>query len=232
LACGVAIAAVACSSGGSSGAEGGAGDGGPTDAHLACPPASLDEWTVPPYHPAQAREPTACSALLLNDFYQSCLGPASSNDACQQGWGAGADTAHQTCESCLLTPTSASAWGPLVSYGAAGDAGTGGTVSVNVAGCVEILDPSQVSCATAVQQADECQHQACDATCPVTDSTSFGDWQACVAAAAQGECSGHLQAAACVNGEDAGPAAACVDGQSFEDQFLAIATVFCGTAGD
>jgi hypothetical protein len=231
----VAAVLAACS-GGSSRAgqdDGAPGDGG-ADAPRACPPQALDEWSAPPYHPAQARQPTACSALLINDFYQSCLGPTSSTDACEQGWGAGADTAHQTCEACLVTDSSASAWGPLVNYGGAatGDGGSGGTVSVNVAGCVETLDPSQVTCATAVQQADACQHRACDAACPVTDAKSFGDWQACVAAAAQGECLAYLEAAACVNAEDAGPAAACVDGQSFADQFLAVATVFCGTAGD
>jgi hypothetical protein len=93
---------------------------------------------------------------------------------------------------------------------------------------VEILDPSQLVCATSVQQADECQHAACDAVCPVTDMTSFDDWQACINASAQGGCLPYLQAAACVNAEDAGPAAVCVTGQTFEDQFFDIATVFCG----
>src|SRR5579884_54942 len=109
----VAVAA-ACSGGASSGpqASGDASapaDGAIVDAPLACPPASLGGWT-PAVHPPQAPQPTACSALLVNDFYQSCLGPASSSDACEQSWGAGADAAHQLCEACLVTPSTASAW--------------------------------------------------------------------------------------------------------------------------
>jgi hypothetical protein len=63
-----------------------------------------------------------------------------------------------------------------------------------------------------------------------TDATSFTNWQACVetVAAAEGECSPYVVSADCVGGEDASPAAACVTGQSFEDDFLAIAGVFCG----
>ena len=121
-------------------------------------------------------------------------------------------------------------WGPLVNYG---DASGNGTVSVNVAGCVELLDPSKLGHrATSVQQADVCQHQACDPVCPVTDETSFANWQACINAASQTSCLSYLMSAACVNSEDAGPAATCVDGPDFESEFINIATVFCGTVGD
>jgi hypothetical protein len=197
-------------------------DGAVSDAPLACPPSPLDEWSPPAYRHAQARQPSACSALLIADFYQSCLGPSASDQGCNQTWGVGQDQVHQICQSCLVTPSSAMLWGPLVNYGT--------TVSINVAGCVELLDPSRTACATEVQAADVCQHQACDGACPVsaTDPASFATWQACVAATAQGECNGYLVSAACVGVEDAGPAAACVSGQSFQDDFLATAAVFCG----
>jgi hypothetical protein len=231
----VALGFAACSSKGSGSRSSSGGDSAPpsdanavTDAPLACPPANLDEWNAGNYHHAQATQPSACNELLLNDYYASCLGPSSSQNACDQSWGAGEDPAHATCQTCILTPASASVWGPLVDYGTGGDGGAGGTVSVNVAGCVEILDPSQLTCAMSVQLADECQHAACDPGCPVSDTASFADWQACIAASAQGGCLAYLQSAACVNAEDAGPAAACVTGQTFEDEFLAIAAVFCG----
>jgi hypothetical protein len=228
LAC---VMGAACS-GSSAGPGGAGGEGGtaPTDggadAALACPPAPLDEWAAPGYRHGQARQPLACSASLIQDFYASCLGPDATNDGCNQSWGAGEDAAHQTCQNCLVTPSAATAWGPLVNYGS--------TVSVNVAGCIELLDPSQASCASSVQAADVCQHQACDMACPVdpADPTSFGKWQACVAATAQGECNAYLAPAACAASEDGGPAAACVDGKTFADDFLAIATVFCGSASD
>ena len=199
-----------------------------TDAPLACPPASLDEWHAGAYHHAEAVQPSACDGPLLNDYFASCLGPDASPETCNQGWGAGEDPAHATCQNCLVTAASSSVWGPLVDYGTGADGGAGGTVSVNVAGCVEILDPSQLTCVMSVQQADECQHAACDPVCPVSDSTSFASWQSCIGAAAAGECTGYLQSASCVNGEDAGPAATCVTGQTFQDEFFAIAHVFCG----
>jgi hypothetical protein len=224
----LASGAVAACGGGAvaaGGAEAGAADGAIADAPLACPPAPLDEWTAPAYRHAQARQPGACSAQLVADFYQSCLAPAASSDACNQAWGAGQDQAHQTCHACLVTPSSASAWGPLVDYGT--------TVSVNVAGCLELLDPAQIACSASVQAADACQHQACDGACPVSaaDAASFGDWQACIASTGQqaGECRAALEAATCaaeLEG-DAGPAVVCVAGKSFQDDFLSIAAVFC-----
>jgi hypothetical protein len=235
VACG-ALAFAACSSKngarpGASGDGGAPGDGSGSDAPLACPPANLDEWQAGAYHHAQVVQPTACTSLLINDYYNACLGSMASQESCDEDWGAGEDAAHATCQSCILTSSTASMWGPLVDYGTGADGGAGGTVSVNVAGCVEILDPSQLSCAMSVQEADECQHAACDPGCPVSDATSFADWQACIGATGgQSECGAYLQSAACVNGEDAGPAAACVTGKTFEDVFFSIATVFCGSS--
>jgi hypothetical protein len=193
-----------------------------------CPPAALDEGVPGIYHHAQPVEPSACTVLLLNDYYTSCLGPQASATTCDQAWGAGEDTQHATCQSCILTQSSATKWGALVDYSLGGDAGEGGIVSVNVAGCIEILDPSQLPCAESVQQADECEHAACDAVCPVNDAASFANWEACVNASANGECLTYATSAQCESGEDSGPAAACVTGSDFQDQFMAVATVFCG----
>ncbi|HEY1695409.1 MAG TPA: hypothetical protein VGL81_28885 [Polyangiaceae bacterium] len=233
----LALGFAACSSKGASPHASPSGDssaptdgGGAADAPLACPPENLDEWNAGSYHHAQPIQPAACNQLLMNDYFASCLGPSSSSDTCEQNWGAGEDAAHATCQNCILTPSSATLWGPLVDYSTGSDGGAGGTVAINVAGCVEILDPSQLSCAMSVQLADECQHAACDTVCPVADMASYDDWVACIDATAQGECLMYLQSAACVNAEDAGPAAACVTGQTFQDEFFSIATVFCGGA--
>jgi hypothetical protein len=215
-------------------------DAGEAAAPLACPPAALSSWQPTAYHHASAAQPAACTAALIADFYTSCLGPAASPAACNPAWGSGEDSVHQTCQSCLVTPESAATWGSLVAFGS--------TVSLNVAGCIELLDPGAtgVACATSVQEADECEHQACDATCPVTDDASFADWRACVSASAAGVCARYTGPASCATslaggvdggqgGEggqtgqsDAGPALRCVNGASFGDQFTAIAAVFCG----
>ena len=236
----LALAVAACSSKSAGPAASGDDSGSPGDgsfagdAPLACPPARLDEWHAGAYHHAQAAQPSACAPVLLGDYYASCLGPDASQSACNQSWGAGEDPPHATCQTCILTPASASVWGPLVDYAPGGDGGggggggSGGTVSVNVAGCVELLDPSEVSCAMSAELADECQHAACDGVCPVSDGASFADWQACIGASGGGVCEGYLQSAACVGAEDAGPAAPCVTGRTFKDEFFAIAAVFCG----
>jgi len=194
---------LACGSGGSSRSPPPAPiDAGDASVHLACPPSALGAWQPTTYHHANVALPNACTAALIADFYSSCLGPGASSTTCDPSWGSGEDTAHQDCQTCLVTPSTAESWGPLVEYGS--------TVSLNVAGCVELLDPGApgVSCATAVQQADECEHQACDATCPVTDDTSFANWRACVAASATGACATYTGAAGCAQSEaDAGPAA-------------------------
>jgi hypothetical protein len=199
---------------------GDAGDAGPA---LACPPASLGSWKASPYHHASAAQPAACTTALIADFYASCLGPSASTTACNPTWGTGEDTAHQTCQGCLVTPESAATWGALVSFGS--------TVSLNVAGCIELLDPGApgVTCATFVQQADECEHRACDATCPVTDDASFANWRACVSAAGTSVCAAYAGPAGCAQSQhDAGPALRCVNGATFEEQYAAIAAVFCG----
>jgi hypothetical protein len=223
LAVGAAFAA-ACG-GGSPTAPVASDGGGDAPASLACPPATLGSWQPAPYHHANAAQPNACTAALIADFYAACLGPMASAATCDPTWGSGQDAAHQACETCLLTPVSATSWGAVIQFG-------NKTVSLNVGGCIELLDSGAggagVACATSVQQADGCQHKACDATCPVTDDTSFANWKACVSASETSVCASYTSAAGCDRVElDAGPAARCINAQTFEEQFVAIGEVFC-----
>jgi hypothetical protein len=225
---------VACASGalacGSSAATGpvdaaidaGAGETGASEAGPTCQPATLDEWMPAAYHHAQPAQAAACTSALVADFYASCLGPTASGSACDQNWGCGddggciEDVAHATCQRCLVTPSTNPTWGPIVDYGA--------TVSVNVAGCIELLDPANTACATSVQQADECEHEACDTACP-----ALADFDSCVAVADEGPCATYAQGSACQAMEaDGGPASACVAGATFGELFAAAAKVFCG----
>jgi hypothetical protein len=219
------LSALACSSSAAtgsvdaaidSGAQTGVSDAGPT-----CQPAGLAGWTPPAYHHAQPAQPAACTSALIADFYASCLGPDASSSACDENWGCGdggcaEDVAHATCERCLVTPSTNITWGPVVDYGS--------TVSVNVAGCIELLDPANAGCAMPVQQADQCQHEACDTACP-----ALADFDSCVAVADQGICAAYAQGSVCQATEaDGGPARACVAGAAFGDLFAAAAQVFCG----
>jgi hypothetical protein len=177
-------------------------------------PAPLGSW-APTHHGAQPAQASACTAAMIADFYASCLAPSANGSACDQSWGSGEDLAHATCQNCLVTPSSNLTWGPVVNYGS--------SVSVNVAGCIELRDPGSAACATSVQQADECEHQACDAPCP-----ALADFESCVAAVDQGACATYSQGAMCEASEaDGGPAQACVAGATFEDLFTVAASVFC-----
>jgi hypothetical protein len=182
-------------------------------------PSSLAGWMPPSYQHAQPAQAAACTSALIDDFYASCLGPGASTSACDQNWGSpdsGEDLAHATCEECLVTASTSPTLGPVVNYGT--------TVSVNVAGCIELLDPTNLACARSVQQADECEHQACDTPCP-----ALGAFESCVTAADKGACASYVQAATCQGSEaDGGAARACAAGASFGDLFAAAARAFCG----
>jgi hypothetical protein len=181
-------------------------------------PSSLDGG-LPSYHHAQPAQAAACTSALIDDFYASCLGPNASASACDQNWGSGPDVgdiAHATCQRCLVTDSTSPTWGPVVNYGT--------TVSVNIAGCIELLDAMNVPCAMSVQQADECEHQACDVPC-----ASLGAFVSCVPVADKGACASYVQAATCQASEaDGGAARTCVSGASFGDLYAAAARAFCG----
>jgi hypothetical protein len=215
---------LACSSSSNKSGPSDAATDAPSDAPPACSPAPLGSWMPPPYAHAASPRPSACPPSFIVSYYEDCLGPNASNSGCNATWYTGADLPHATCVACLVTKSTSTQWGPIIDYG-------GGTLSMNVAGCIELLDPQRASCAMAVQQADECPHQACDTACPVNpnDQESFTKWQSCQVYADQNECSTFEQAGQCEGSEDAGPAAACVVGMSFQDLYNAIAPVFCGS---
>jgi len=194
-----------------------ANDAGDSATPLLCPPADLGTWQPPAYHHADMAQSMACTAALISDFYASCLDPNATPMECNQNWGSGQDPAHQTCQNCLVTQGTALTWGPVVAYGM--------MVSLNIAGCIELKDPAQVTCATSLEQADACEHQACDAPCSKYDLAAYDQ---CIAAADQGACATYVSAAGCAAAEaDGGAAAVCLGGQTFQDKFTALAQVFC-----
>jgi MYXO-CTERM domain-containing protein len=131
---------------------------------------------------------------------------------------------------CLVTPVTASAYGPVVET-------TVGNIIVsepNLAGCIEIADPAGLACATKLQDRTDCDEAACNTVCPVTDDPSFQLWETCETNAdnAAGSCEAYYDATSCVDSEmpDGGAAEACfptVANPGFEDGYNAIAPVFC-----
>jgi hypothetical protein len=198
-------------------------DGGGDDGGGGCPtPADVSGFTPPAYKHAK-QSAGACTSAFIDAFYNDCLAANATTQTCAV-WGTGADQAHKTCEACLVTASNAAQYGALVEYK--------GLVSANVAGCMEI-EQGKPTCAMAYQANDLCQHAACDSVCAVTDNASFQLWQQCAQAAEAGGCKTLATGAACADAAaEAGPAAACFAGQTFQDLYTAVGNIFCGGVSD
>jgi MYXO-CTERM domain-containing protein len=200
------------------------------DGGLVCPaPAPIPASYTPPAYVHAAPHQNACSQQLIADYYAQCLDSASTAQSCAP-WTNGPDAAHQACLACLVTPTTASAYGPVVQT-------TLGNIIVsepNLAGCIELADPAGLACATKLQDRTDCDDEACAAQCPVTDDPSFQLWQTCLdnADQAAGSCQAYYDATSCAASEmpDGGVAEACFPttaNPTFEDDYNALAPVFC-----
>ncbi len=85
--------------------------------------------------------------------------------------------------------------------------------------------------AKAVQAAAQCDHAACDPVCNGANATAFDDWIQFTTTANGCGCKSWYAASDCIKSiaADAGPAARCLVGQTFQDFFEVTAAVFCGT---
>jgi hypothetical protein len=127
--------------------------------------------------------------------------------------------ASAACAACILTPVAAARLGPIIDYG--------GFVGKNTAGCIELVDPGGLPCATAVQALTGCELQACQANCPVSSAASADDYYECAQAADGAGCASYAAMASCSQGLDASPASVC-DSASFKDFYDAVVPLFCG----
>ncbi len=164
-----------------------------------CAPGDVQAFVPTMYVPAAA--PTdACGAgeagsSAAGRIYDACFGPAASAPGCATAAGA---PENEACWRCIETSTAAAALGPLVTDGVAD--GTG-AARPNVPGCVELVDPSALPCAKALQAKAECDEAACGANCPVaggapSPSGPLAEYNDCVALAESGGCQALAAAAA------------------------------------
>ncbi len=199
------------------------GSAGDTGSSGACSPADVSSFTPPAYK--SAKQPTsACTQTFIDAFYTGCLATGSTQQSCAP-FGSGADAAHKACAQCIVSADTAANYGPLIEHK--------GTVSLNVAGCMELKDPTGgLACAKSYQQSEQCNEAACAANCPVTDDASFQLYQACVTQAESNGCKTFSTAAQCANKEaEAGAATVCFQGATFQDLYNSIVPVFCLSAG-
>jgi hypothetical protein len=197
-------------------------DGAASDDSSSAPacPTPVDEMNfMPPAYKHAKTVLGACSASDIAGYDAACLNSSTASQTNCTNF----KNAHGTCFSCLESKSSDSTWGPLVSWN--------GVVSANVAGCIELKNPSDTACPQTIESSDECTHAACDSVCPVTNATSFASWQMCAQTADAQACGKYATPAqSCYMGDDAAATAVCNLQQyaSFDDIFNALAPIFCG----
>lgn len=200
-------------------ADGSSMDGGRGLNPSSCQPADVETYVPGQYHPATAQWQGLCTLDQIAGFYDACLVPTATPTTCSAY--PTEDAGNGGCAACILTPDSASAYGPLVNHGT--------FITSNVAGCIQLTLPSELSCAKAEAALVGCELAACEANCPVANSATRHAYDSCASAADGAGCQSYAQMAACVQppaDQDAGAAAACL--QSFKAFYDVVVPLFCG----
>ncbi len=214
--------------GGGGSSSGGSSSGGTADGGL-CLPGDVSTFH-PLYHPTSVRPgacgPTATQPDPVGAFYDACFGAGRSDQACRAFQAQNPD-----CAACIVSPESASSYGPIIDHG--------GFVTANVAGCIEVtvdtLGPVDASgttpgaCARAVEALDECQLAACEANCPVSasDRASLQTYEGCAAAVAATSCGPFNRAASCLEPDSgAGVPVLCAT-TDFATFYAQVVPLFC-----
>jgi hypothetical protein len=214
----------------SSGADagfGGSGEFAASDAAGSCHASAALTYAPTPYRAASAPS-GACiggdagpdAGSLMDAFFDACLGTDKNSAACDAF---NDNPSNAACGACILTAYDADHPGPILNYGE--------YVGGNVAGCIERTAPSDISCARAVQALTDCELEACQANCPVTDMTSLAALQTCSAAADTNGCSTYFAVATSCQSEeeDAGLARPCRNA-GFRAFYDAVVPYFCAVA--
>jgi hypothetical protein len=188
-----------------------------------CQPGDVRTFVPVAYRHATGAWQGACSSEQIADFYTACIASGTDGGASTVSCGAfsQASASNAACATCILTPESMPAYGPLVDHGT--------FITENVGGCVELTDPTAgLVCAKAQQALAGCELAACEANCPVHDNASRDSFDTCTTAAASAGCQAFATQAGCVATlAEAGTSTACVT--SFLDFYNAVVPVFCGS---
>jgi hypothetical protein len=189
-----------------------------------CHPGNVETFVPTAYRHATPSGQGACSssdggADPIQAYYEDCFGSGMTKAACD-----GFAASNPTCQACIESAATATAYGPLVL--------ANGFVEANVAGCIEVEAPSEFACAQAQQALSDCELAACAANCPVVDQSSLLAYEECAAEADQGGCLAYDTASLCLQeeveaGASSAPEALCLS-TTFQAFYAAIVPIFCG----
>jgi hypothetical protein len=154
----------------------------------------------------------------ISDLYATCFSADAYNHPSDcYTW----ESMHAQCFDCVVTMSSATSYGPVIDYT--------GFVQANVAGCIELVSHS-TSCAKPVEALTSCELAACEANCPVRNSSTLASFQGCTTQADVEGCQAYAQQASCFSSQaDAGPLSVC-SVTDFWQFFRTVAPLFCASA--
>jgi hypothetical protein len=222
---GVVSGNFATGDGGFGGDDGGSSSGGASGDATTCQPGDVRTFAPPAYTPASPLWQDACSVDQLTQAFNACIDPTNPASTATCAAFSDPDASTGSCAACLITSSTAAAFGPFVRRGS--------YVAENASGCIELTNPGPggLTCAKAQQALDGCELAACAAFCPAYDNAS-SQVLSCMKAAAAGGCQMFAQQASCASTvAEAGRAAQCT-GLSLHDFFWSVAPLFCGDAPD
>ena len=182
-----------------------------TDAGGTCSAGSVAGFT-PVWH-APRVQPLRCAPADIDAFYTACLGATATNATCNAN-----GSSNPFCYSCIVSNSTDATWGPLIVWP------NGGPLEVNVGGCIDNQSSSGNPCARAFEGQEECEHQACDATCV---SVGQAGYDACIASTDSGGCAAEVSAASTKCSNLSLTTARCLTGSTFQARFKSVAQVFC-----
>lgn len=221
--------------GGSSNSDGGKTDGGGSktdgatpvdDGGPSCAPGDVSSY-APKFTPPIAFGSKKCSDTQVDAILDCIFNDAADAATCKKLL---ADKANTDCQDCLITPSSAKAYGPLIE--------NGGIASINIAGCIANSDGNKTAagCGAKYQAARDCADAACADACPGSDAAALKALQACETQALSGDCKKYADDANCADAllNTGGAAEACNAGNTFQEAAAALGKMFCGggTAAD
>jgi hypothetical protein len=197
--------------------SGGGGDSSimcPNPVSGTCGPGNVSGFT-PTWKPPTGMHQGACAAGDISAIYADCLSAAADPLLCSID-----QSNYPACYACLFSAPTAASWGPFVNQ-------TNGLISINMGGCIDLVDPGHQACAQSAEAQYECELQSCEANCNVTDQASYNLYAMCLQTTDACGCRPEAIAGACVNSLPAMDSQ-CTTAASFQAFYNYYAPLFCG----
>lgn len=192
---------------------------GPPSDGSGCMPKNLASWMPPAFVPPVPQQ-NACTGTQIQKFYDSCIGPQSTANACQY-W----ISLNKKCDACLESTDGAMASGAII-Y-------TSDGYRPNASGCIATL--GYLDCAKRASALWACKDAACRDNCPAGDDAGNAELDACRTAAAGSVCKvyGDEVDTTCPAplGKGEGSSVAFCLQSDLQAFYMAFAPVLCGAGG-